>query len=282
MPLARAIALVFIALCTAPLAHAAAPVTVTTKISHPVVAQGADQEIYVQVSVEGVPPTKTSEPDRPDLNVALIIDRSGSMEGDKLSHAKKAAIAVVDHLSESDVLSVVVYDDEVQTIVPAQTLRDKARVKRAIRAIEAGDATALYAGTQEGAEQVRRFLGRDRVNRIILLSDGIANEGPSSPAELGSLGSRLMEKDGISVTTFGLGLDYNEDLMVALAERSDGNHAFIEDPERLAEMFAKEFGEITAVAAQDIVITITFAEGYTPVRLLGRSGRSTARRCAYT
>jgi len=268
----RALALALVVLIVPAPSHAAEPVQVTSKISHPIVAKDAGQNVYVQVTVEGALPREAGETKRPAVNVALVIDRSGSMSGDKLAHAKQAAIAAVNQLEEDDVLSVVTYSDEAQVVVPAQKLRKKEAVKTIIRNITSEGNTALYAGTQEGAEQVRRFLGADRVNRVILLSDGLANEGPSSTQELGALGSRLMESDGISVTTFGLGLGYNEDLMAALARRSDGNHAFIEEPEHLAQIFKAEFGEISAVAAQDITVTITFADGYTPVGLLGREG----------
>src|SRR4029450_1790476 len=90
-----------------------------------------------------------------------------------------------------------------------------------------------------GAAAVRKFLDRQRVNRIILLSDGQANVGPSSPGDLGNLGASLI-KEGISVTTLGLGLDYNEDLMTQLARRSDGNHYFIENSSDLARRFGYE------------------------------------------
>lgn len=84
----------------------------------------------------------------------------------------------------------------------------------------AGGGTALYAGVAQGASELREFLDPHRVNRIILLSDGQANKGPSSPSELGNLGAALIS-EGISVTTIGIGLGYNEDLMTQLAPRSD-------------------------------------------------------------
>jgi Ca-activated chloride channel family protein len=104
---------------------------------------------------------------------------------------------------------------------------------------------------------------------VILLSDGQANNGPSSPSELGDLGAALIE-DGISVTTIGLGLGYNEDLMTQLAWRSDGNHNFVEDAENLAAIFDQEFGDVLSVVAQDVDLTIDVADGIRPVKVLGR------------
>ena len=104
---------------------------------------------------------------------------------------------------------------------------------------------------------------------MILLSDGIANVGPSTPKELGELGQSLI-KEGISVTTLGLGLDYNEDLMIALADKSDGVHRFIQEPQQLVTYFKEEFGNVMNVVAQQIDVLIECAPAVRPVRVLGR------------
>jgi Ca-activated chloride channel family protein len=116
---------------------------------------------------------------------------------------------------------------------------------------------------------VQKFLERNRVNRVILLSDGLANVGPSSPAELGRLGAALAQQ-GISVTTIGLGLGYNEDLMTRLAGMSDGNHAFVEHPDQLVKIFDAEFGDVLSVVAQEVRLIIDCMPGMRPVRVLGR------------
>ncbi len=103
----------------------------------------------------------------------------------------------------------------------------------------------------KGSSEVRKFINRNRVNRVILISDGIANVGPSSPEALGNLGASL-GKEGISVTTIGLEAEYNEDLMTKLAMYSDGNHAFAETPQDLARIFDHEFNDILSVIAQDV------------------------------
>jgi len=135
----------------------------------------------------------------------------------------------------------------------------------------ASRSTALFAGVSKGAEEVRRFYHPHRVNRIVLLSDGLANVGPSSPAALGSLGESL-GREGIGVTTIGLGLDYNEDLMTQLAGRSEGNHFFAQTPEDLQRGFDLEFSIGLAVAMRDVRVAIRCAEGVRPVRLLSGTG----------
>jgi Ca-activated chloride channel family protein len=138
-----------------------------------------------------------------------------------------------------------------------------------IRRIEPGGSTALFAGVSRGAGEVRKLLSQERVNRVILLSDGLANVGPSTPGVLGDLGASL-RKEGISVSTIGLGLDYNEDLMVRLARSSDGNHAFVESPEDLVRIFSAEFQDILNVVARDVGVEIRCADGVMPLRVLGR------------
>jgi Ca-activated chloride channel family protein len=107
---------------------------------------------------------------------------------------------------------------------------------------------------------------------VILLSDGLANVGPSSPADLARLGAALI-KENISVTTVGIGTDFNEDLMTQLADRSDGNHYFVESSRDLPRIFAAELGDVLSVAARKVVITIDCPNGVRPLRIIGREGR---------
>jgi Ca-activated chloride channel family protein len=123
-----------------------------------------------------------------------------------------------------------------------------------------------------GAAEVRRNAEDGAyVNRVILLSDGLANVGPSSPEDLGRLGASLMN-EGISVTTIGLGLGFNEDLMTRLAQRSDGNTYFVENSADLSRIFAAELGDVLNVVARRVVIEVEFPEGVRPLSFVGRDG----------
>ncbi|MBN2308903.1 MAG: VWA domain-containing protein [Candidatus Hydrogenedentes bacterium] len=228
---------------------------------------GEKQTAYLRVAMTGF--ELEDEGERPPVNVAIVIDRSGSMTGEKIEHAKDAAILALDRLSSRDIVSVVAYCSTVEVLVPATRLTERESVYAAIRRLEAAGSTALFGGVSKGAAEVRKFLERERVNRVILLSDGLANRGPSSPEDLAELGTSL-GRDGIAVTTIGLGLDYNEDLMTALARESDGNHMFAEEAGDLGRAFQREFGDVLAVVAQDVDVTIECAEGIRPVRVLGR------------
>ncbi|MCP4128169.1 MAG: VWA domain-containing protein [Gammaproteobacteria bacterium] len=253
-----------------PLAVSSAPtqkVQLNLDLGQNILPADKGQKSYMKIGLEGfLIPTRKH---RPPINVALVLDRSGSMRGEKIRHAKEAAIMALSYLQRDDTLSVVVYDHRVRVLVPSAPFHDRASVERAIRSINVNGKTALHAGVTKGASELRKYLEENRVNRIILLSDGLANVGPRTPAQLGRLGSQL-GGDGMSITTIGLGLGYNEDLMVRLAGASDGNHVFAESPSELATVFRNEFGELTSVVAGDVIIIIQCRNGVRPLRALGR------------
>jgi len=258
-----AFALLLAARCAA--CASAGQIRLEVSLDKPTMQADQKQPAFVKVGLTGFKLEAGHK--RVPVNVAIVLDKSGSMQGEKIAKAKNAAIAAIGRLGSSDIVSVVTYDSTVQVIVPATKLSDKEAVVQQIRRIEAGGSTALFAGVSKGADELRKFLDKNRVNRVILLSDGLANVGPQSPSELGALGASLM-KEGISVSTLGLGLDYNEDLMTKLAQCSGGNHSFIEQANDLARVFNQEFNDVLSVVAQEVAIDIHVAAGVRPVRVL--------------
>lgn len=233
----------------------------------PVVLAGGPQRAFLKVALTGFPLEAGAR--RTPVNVSIVLDRSGSMSGEKIRKAREAAIMAIDRLGPDDIVSLVAYNHTVQVLVPATKVRDRNEIYRRIRRIMADGNTALFAGVSKGSHEVRKFMERNRVNRVILLSDGLANVGPSSPGDLADLGRSLIE-EGISVTTIGLGQGYNEDLMVQLARASDGNHAFARTASDLARIFGFEFGDVLSVVAKEVEIHIRCAPGVRPIRVLGR------------
>ncbi len=235
-----------------------------------VLTVGKPRTMIVKVTLDAAKPPKRTR--RPAVNLAIVLDRSGSMQGEKLEKAKEAAIEALERLGASDIFSLVAYDHNVRTVVPAQRVEDAYGIRAKIRNIESGGRTALFGGVSQGASEVRKHLEEEFVNRIILLSDGLANVGPSSPEELGRLGAALI-KEGISVTTVGVGLDYNEDLMTRLSRKSDGNSYFVESSRDLPGIFSAELGDVLSVVAKKVRIDVEFPENVKPLGIIGREGR---------
>lgn len=224
------------------------------------------QKTYLRIDLEGL---RRKEGPRTPINIAIVIDKSGSMSGNKIAQAKEAAIMAVERLGRDDYVSIVTYSDKVDVLMPATRVTNHTEFRHRINSIRSNGRTALYAGTKRGIHELEEFIDENRVNRVILLSDGLANIGPSKPSDLEALGRKAAAK-GISITTIGLGLGFNEDLMTKLAYASDGNHAFVKNEKDLVSIFNKEFGDVLSVVAQDIEIIIECHIGIRPIRLLGR------------
>lgn len=233
------------------------------------VYRAGPREVIVQVEVEA---RKHDDTRRAPMNLSIVLDRSGSMEGAKIEKARQAAAMAVDKLGDDDIFSLVTYDSDTNLLIAPERVGGQDHredLKARIHRIQPGGSTALHAGVVLGAKQVRRFFEKERVNRVILLSDGIANVGPSKTSDLARLG-RELRSDGIAVSTVGLGDDYNEDLMTALAESSNANYYYVKDAEKLPGVFAQELGAARSLLARSIVIRIDAPEGVRLKEIIGR------------
>lgn len=231
---------------------------------------GQAQKMVIKVNLDV--PAIPVEVSRPPVNLTLVLDRSGSMSGNKIAKAREAAITALRRLEPQDLFSLVVYDHNVQTLVPPQSAANTEWIESRIRSISTGGNTALYGAVSQGAAEIRKTLYGPYVHRVVLLSDGRANVGPSSPADLARLGAALI-KEGISVSTIGIGTDFNEDLMSQLADRSDGNHYFVESSRDLPRIFDAELGDVLSVVARKVIIQVDCPNGVLPIRIIGREGR---------
>lgn len=260
----------FLSATPAASASASEPVNLRVELDRPVLPSDSRETVIVKVALDGVRPAKVVR--RASINLALVIDKSGSMSGERIERAREAALEAVRRLGADDIVSLVVFDNRVRVLVPASRVGDGYVLNAAIEGIDAGGSTNLYGGVAEGAEQLRRHIEESFTHRVLLLSDGQANVGPRTPDELGALGAQLV-RQGISVTTIGLGLDFNEDLMTRLARRSDGNTYFVEHSRDLARIFNEELGDVLSIVARRVVVEIDFPAGARPVRVVGRDGR---------
>ncbi|UCH24634.1 MAG: VWA domain-containing protein [Trueperaceae bacterium] len=190
---------------------------------------------------------------RPSLNLALVIDRSGSMSGASLEYAKAAAICAVEALDPTDRVAVITFDDHISTLVPSTLAQHKAAVIGAIHTVRAGGTTALHAGWLEGARQVGNHLNVKCLNRVILLSDGLANVGETDPSTIQRDCAGLFER-GISTSTMGLGRTFNEDLLEGMAELGGGNYHFIDSARQLEATFSAELQGLTTTRGTHVTL----------------------------
>lgn len=229
----------------------------------PAVLSGHDScvDVLVRFVAPERPPAKAHV--RAPVNLALVIDRSGSMSGAPLEEAKRCVRMIIDRLGPDDRASLVVYDNGVDVLVPSQAVRDKATFHAAIRGITTGGMTALHAGWAKGAEQAALGLDRGRMlSRVLILSDGQANEGLTDPGQIGAQCAE-MAAAGVSTSTYGLGNGFNEDLMGAMARQGRGNAYYGDTADDLLEPFQQEFDLLSSLCARQLRLHLAAADGVT-------------------
>ena len=238
---------------TSPVTIEQGNLTLTAGLDHPAVLDGRTEERLLVITIGADDLGEGS--DRP-VNVAVVMDRSGSMQAKgKMEYAKAAARELVESLDADDRFSFVTFSDRANLVVPSQSVLDSAYLLRTIDAVREGGGTNLYEGLRSGLTQVRAQSGDDQVNRVIVLSDGKANVGVTSASSLASLAGQYND-EGVRVSTIGLGLDYNEDLLASMADRGGGTYRFVNDPDVLASVFREELHQMTQVAASGVSVDI--------------------------
>lgn len=228
----------------------------------PLVAAESSSQRLLEWTISAASVAK--RPGRLPLNLALVLDRSGSMRGPKLDYVQQAACYLLDHLDDRDRVAVVAYDDEVTLLAKSQemTAHARAAVQTEIKRLRPGGRTDLSGGWLQGCQELADHQLFQGVNRSLLLTDGLANQGITDPEELAQH-ARELRRRGISTSTFGVGLDFNEHLLTALAEQGGGHFFYIERPAQIPDVFRDELGELLTVVAREASLTVAVPDGVT-------------------
>jgi Ca-activated chloride channel family protein len=204
-----------------------------------------DKPCTMDLLVRITPPRPEGRQERPPINLSLVVDRSGSMQGEKIELTRKAAALAVKSLSRDDRLSIVSFANDVITVVGSTQVADKEAMLKQIERIEAYGSTALFDGWIGGAAQACLALDARRLNRVVLLTDGQANIGETNPDSICSEVHRLAQQ-GLQTTTLGFGKDYHEGLLRSMAASGGGNHFFVETPDQLVRFMELELDGLAA------------------------------------
>lgn len=229
--------------------------TLTTSLSSAKILAGGDSPLYLSAAL-AVHDAALSH--RPPLTMAIVIDRSGSMIGDRLRDAKHAAAGLVARLENTDRVALITYDDTAKVAYPLTVMdaAGRAALAQAIESISAAGGTNLHGGLMLGIDQVSELASAGGINRVILLSDGQANAGITDPTRIEGAVT-LAANHGVRTTAVGVGIGFNEDLMEAIAESGRGHYYYVGDDASLEAVFAGELSDIQATVATAATLTLT-------------------------
>ena len=232
-----------------------------------------DQVLYLLVDVVADTPCLENERRTP-LNLSILIDRSGSMSGTKLDHAKKAAAEVVRLLEVGDYVSVIGFDNSVRVHVPAQRVDADSRpeILDRVRKIACGGGTDIHRALQSGFDQLQVVAGPGVISRIILLSDG-QDESGNTLESLSSQASELAASQ-MALTSLGIGDDFDEEMLIAIAERSGGASHYIKDASDIIDIFRQELSRLYCIVARWPRLLVRVSRNVRIVRVLNENYRS--------
>lgn len=253
----------------APTAHPGS-LSLTGRLSHPYVVPGtSDVFATLEVTAAEVPGAT-----RAPVNLALVIDRSGSMSGTKIEQARRAALRLVDLLDEHDRLAIVHYGSDVRALGGLFATPDnKARMKRYINSIQDEGGTNIGEGLWAGKNYLAAAMSDFRVNRLLLLSDGQPTVGITSASGLANTVSKI-RASGVSVTSLGVGADFNEDLMQRLADVGGGSYGFISDASAMASIFERDLKQAGTMVARGVTLSFALPDGIAFREVYGRPSSS--------
>ncbi|MGJ8656048.1 MAG: VWA domain-containing protein [Akkermansiaceae bacterium] len=233
--------------------------TLTAKTQKPLISS-TEKHAYVLLRLSSA---KSNAPQaHKKLNLSLVIDRSGSMSGQKIIDARNSAIQMLKQMRDGDTVSVVSYSNDFTVNVEPTVINEITRnkIEAIIHTISDGGGTNLSEGMINGINCVTKNKDKAQVNRVLLISDGNANAGIKDPAKLNKIAREALQ-NGIVITTLGLGVDYNEDLMTGIADNGGGNYYFIEESNKITETLNQEISQMASTVGKDLQLKTSIPQG---------------------
>ncbi len=220
----------------------------------------AEQAVFALVDIKSGSGTASGTM---PANFGLVLDRSGSMDGEKMDNLKEAVGYVVDHLNDNDLVSVTIFDDQVETLITNQPAKNRDEIKSRLAKVIPRGGTQISDGLKAGLAEVKKGYSKDRVNRILLLTDGQTWDDEDACVKLADEAG----KQGIAVTSIGIGDDWNEKLLLQIAEHSHGNSHWIQNPIAILDAFRQEVEGMQSVAAMNLRLVARMSPGVKPLRV---------------
>jgi len=225
-----------------------------------VLVSGTEQAIYSLVDIKAGSGTVLGTL---PANFALVLDRSGSMDGEKMDNLKEAVGYLVDHLSDTDLVSVTIFDDQVETLIPSQPAKNRDEIKTTLSKVIARGGTQISDGLKAGMAEVKKGYSKDRINRVLLLTDGQTWDDEDACLRVADEAG----KEGIAITSIGIGDEWNEKLLLKIADGSRGNSHWIQNPISILDAFQQEVEGMQSIAATNLKVLVRMDQGVKPIKV---------------
>jgi Ca-activated chloride channel family protein len=246
------------------------PVTLSGRLVQNKILKGSDGRFNLALTLRAPDILGSDISVSRHVDMVIVLDRSGSMNGRKISDARQAVLNLLSSLSAEDRFALITYSDAVQHVSGLQrvTAEHREQLETLISGVTAGGATNLGAGLKAGINAILSAGETGNTAKVILISDGLANKGITDSTQLSTMAAVAVEKE-FAVSTVGVGNDFNEQLMTAIADRGAGNYYYLENPMAFAEVFQKEFGYTKATVATNVSISLRLGNGMSLVDAAG-------------
>ena len=237
-------------------------VSVNARLVQNKILKNSDGVVNLALTLQAEVPAAATGETGHGVDLVVVLDRSGSMQGLKIEHARQAVRNLLADLAPEDRFALVSYADQAQAHTDLLPVTDGRRLQfdEAVQGIRPGGGTNLGAGLQKGMDLLAGSAPDGNVRQIILISDGLANKGITDPTRLGILASRAVTHE-FAVSTVGLGAEFNEQLMTAIADQGTGTYYYLENPAAFGEVFRAEFRGARTLAAAGLEVRVPLSDG---------------------